>query len=455
MQTARPDVTRCFIAFLIVAIVAGWISVVDGGGRRDAERMALARKLALKGVELRDVDPGNALGFGAVAVHLHADDQTRGALADTLANDGRIDINDVSRSDKVAMASDGSFVLALPSMEKVHRWQLRHVSDQEGKVALEAVPLDFGGSVDAMAMSADGGTVMTTRHYEDVTLWDLGDRSRPAKVASVPFGEAVDEIAMAPDGKTALLAYNGLKGPDDVVVVEVWDLRRKAHPARRSTLRVPGHYLYGMAVSADGKTAVAVRSEDAGGIVWDLTDPARPLTVAELDHKDHHEESVALSHDGRRVVLGTSGSGVDVWDLGDRTKPVHTATMDDDFHDVYAVAVAGDGGVVLAADSKGRATLWDLSQPSKPVKLAALKTEGPDTRTVALSDDGRTAVVGSSVRGPRVWDLSKVDQDPLESACRQGSIGITHGLWEPHTAGQDSEHVAGEDIDPCEDAFTP
>ncbi|MEU8379617.1 WD40 repeat domain-containing protein [Streptosporangium sp. NPDC048865] len=447
MQIVHTDPTQRFIAFLLVVIVAGWISVVEVGGRRDAERVALARKLALKAVELREVDAGNALGLGAAAVHLHADDQTRGALADTLADGGRIDLNDVSRSDKVAMTSDGSFVLALPALEKVHRWNLRH-----GMSQASAAALDFGGSVDTMAMSADGGTVMTTRHYDDMTVWDLGNRSRPAKVASVPLGESVDEVTMTPDGKTALVAYSGLD-ESDVVTVEVWDLRRKAHPARRSTLKVPGR-LDDMAVSSDGKTAVALQNEGAGGIVWDLTDLAHPSTVAELDHKDHSEESVALSHDGRRAVFGTGG-GVDVWDLGDRTKPVHRATMGYDFHDVFAVALARDGDLVLAADFQGRAALWDLSQPSRPVRLAALKTGGPGTEAVALSDDGRTAVVGSAVRGPRVWDLSAVDQDPLRSACRQGGVGISHDFRERHLDGQDSEHAAYEDIEPCEGVLAP
>ncbi|WP_440083187.1 WD40 repeat domain-containing protein [Streptosporangium sp. LJ11] len=168
------------------------------------------------------------------------------------------------------------------------------------------------------------------------------------------------QITMTPDGKTALVAYNGLDEPE-AVVVEVWDLRRKAHPARRSTLKVPGSHLYGLSVSADGKTAVAVRNDDTGAIVWDLTDPAHPATVAELDHKDHAERTAALSHDGRRVVLGTSKGGVDVWDLGDRTKPVHRATMDDDFRDVYAVALARNGDLVLAADFQGRATLGPVT----------------------------------------------------------------------------------------------
>ncbi|MET9241868.1 WD40 repeat domain-containing protein [Nonomuraea sp. NPDC003709] len=401
--------------------------------------MALAQRLALKGVELREVDAGDARLLGAAAVRLHADAQTVEALANTLANEGLADLTDVSRSDDVAIASDGSFVLARPLDEKVHRWDLREerpdVSVPDFKVS----------SVDQMAMSADGRAVVTAEDFDGVTLWDLGERKRPRKVVFLPLGESFDEIVLSRDGTTALIAYDDLSDDLNIVIVEVWDFRRLSHPARRSTLKVPGDFLYNIAISADGKTAVVVGGE--GFLVWDLTDLAHP---AELYADDQGEESVALSPDGRRAVFGT-GNAAEVWDLSDRTKPVRVATMGGEFHDVFAVAMARKGDLVLTADYRGRAILWDLSEPSRPVRLAALKTGVRAVHAVALSDDGRTAVMGSAWSGPRVWDLSHVGQDPLKSVCRRGEYVIPREFWDRYTDGQGSAYADGDgDFRPCD-----
>ncbi len=433
MHLPHADRTRWFLALLVVLAVSAWGTAVGAGERRDVERVALARKLALKGAELREVDARDARWLGAAAVRLHADAQTREALADTLANDGLLDLNDVTRADEVAMTSDGSFVLALPVDEKVHWWELPR-EHTEMDVLDEDVLDRKGSEVDKMAMSADGATVLTAEHYEGLTVWDLDDRAHPRKTAFLSRAEFFDEIALSGDGTTALVAYEDLDG---VVIAEVWDFRRRSHPARRSTLKVASDYLYGMAISADGKTAAAAR--DKGALVWDLTDPAHPV---ELHANDQGEESVALSPDGRRAVFGT-GNGADVWDLSDRTKPVRVATMGGDFHDVFAVAMARKGELALTADYDGRAVLWDLSEPSRPVRLAGLKTGGRAVHAVALSDDGRTAVMGSPWGGPRIWDLSGVDRDPLGSFCRDGGA-IPGEFWERYTDGQGSAYADGD-----------
>ncbi|MEV4011424.1 WD40 repeat domain-containing protein [Nonomuraea angiospora] len=446
MHLPHADRTRWFLAVLLVLAVSAWGIAVEAGERHDVERVALARKLALKGAELRELDAGDAVWLGAAAVRLHADAQTRDALADTLANDGLLDLNDVSRADEVAMTSDGSLVLALPIHQKAHWWELPREHTEMN--VLDAGVLDLKGSaVDEMAMSADGATIVTADDYEGLTVWDLDDRAHSRKVAFLSRVESFDEIVLSGDGTTALVAYDDMREDLDAVTVEVWDLRRRSHPARRSTLKVPSDFLYGMAISADGKTAVAVRGHEGGWLVWDLTDPAHPV---ELHVNDQGEESVALSPDGRRAVFGT-GRGADVWDLSDRTKPVRVATMGGDFHDVFAVAMARKGELALTADYHGRAVLWDLSDPSRPVRLAGLKTGGRAVHAVALSDDGRTAVMGSPWGGPRIWDLSRVDRDPLRSFCRREDDAILGEFWERYTDGQGSAYVDGDgDFQPCD-----
>ncbi|MFI6321676.1 WD40 repeat domain-containing protein [Nonomuraea sp. NPDC050556] len=387
------------------------------------------------------MDPDEAGWLGAAAVRLHADAQTRGALADTLANGGLVDFHQVSRSDEVAIAADGSFILALPYLGKVRRWDVRQERTEEKTLDFKSSSLDFkSSSIDRMAMSADGRTVVTADDFDGFTLWDLDERSRPRKLAFLPSVGSFEQIVLSPDGTTALVSYDDIDDDLDVVNVEIWDFRRKSHPALRSTLKVPGDYLSDLALSADGKTAVAVRGDGAGWLVWDLTDPAHP---AERQGNDRQMESVALSPDGRRAVFGTR-KGAEVWDLGDHARLARVGTMGGEFHDVFAVALARKGDLALIADYRGRAVLWDLTEPSRPVRLAALRTGVGVVEAVALSDDGRTAVMGSPRSGPRVWDLSQVDRDPLASFCRQAGDVIAEEYWDQYAEGNGSAYADGD-----------
>ncbi|MEV0588711.1 WD40 repeat domain-containing protein [Nonomuraea sp. NPDC050310] len=410
MQSQRADQTRWFRALVVVLTLAALGSMVEGQARQNAERVAAARTLALKGAELREVDAVAARRLGAAAVSLHDDDQTRTALADTLANEGLTDLVEASRSDDVAMTTDGSFLLGRSGSGTVRRWYLPRGRGEPGA-------LDFGGSVDELAMSADGEIVLTAESYEGVGVWRLGERTRPVKAAFLPVEEYFGPLVLSGDGRTALVSY-GLDEPE-AVAVEVWDLRSVSEPVRRATLKIRGPHLYDLALSADGRTAVAVRGGEPGAVVWDLTDQARPVAVGELRTEGHGEESVALSPDGRRALLGIgSGGGADVWDLTDRAKPVRLASLGGEFRDVFAVALARAGELALIADARGRAVLWDLTTPSHPVRLATLRTGGRSAEAVAMSEDGRTAALGSPMAGPRVWDLSQVEPDPLDVVCR-------------------------------------
>ncbi|MFF4616288.1 hypothetical protein [Nonomuraea jabiensis] len=53
MHLPHADRTRWFLALLLVLAVSAWGIAVEAGERRDVERVALARKLTIKGAELR------------------------------------------------------------------------------------------------------------------------------------------------------------------------------------------------------------------------------------------------------------------------------------------------------------------------------------------------------------------------------------------------------------------
>ena len=103
--------------------------------------------------------------------------------------------------------------------------------------------------------------------------------------------------------------------------------------------------MLGVAVSADGRTAVSGGGQFGGTVrVWDLTGTAEPRVLTDYTGP---QGGVAVSADGRTAVSGGGyNHTVWVWDLTGTAEPRvltgHTGP-------VRAVAVSADGGPRSAA----------------------------------------------------------------------------------------------------------
>ncbi|MFJ4654597.1 WD40 repeat domain-containing protein [Nocardia sp. NPDC088792] len=114
------------------------------------------------------------------------------------------------------------------------------------------------------------------------------------------------------DGKVAVVLTSKL---------DVWDSSRDGSPALLGSVpatRASG--LYGLAVSADHRTAVA--GVDSGTVaLWDISDPARISQPSVLPATRGAVSSVGISADNKYLAAGGSDSTVQLWDLSDRTHP--------------------------------------------------------------------------------------------------------------------------------------
>ncbi len=256
----------------------------------------------------------------------------------------------------------------------------------------------------SIAAAKDGSRVVTASGDGSLKVWEKG---RVARTFRCP-GAAPERVALTSDGRLAVASRGpdasvdgeGANGRDDTLAF--FDLDRGIAIAPVTTYS--GH-VEAVAVSAEALVAFSVGSEV---IRWDLPAASREILSAEAsDPKSRtgpRVTAVAVSPDGARFVAGTPAGTLEMratkrgGKLGSAPK-AHAG-------EVRSVAFAPDGKSVLSTGSDGTVQLhvpganpgarWDRKWSVRPV---AEGDEGTvDLLDASLSADGeRVLVVGRKV----------------------------------------------------------
>ncbi len=193
--------------------------------------------------------------------------------------------------------------------------------------------------------------------------------------------EGVYGVAVTADGRTAVSG-----GGDSTV--RVWDLT-----GGRCTI-LEGHTgtVLTVAVTADGRTAVS-GSGDNTVRVWDLI--GGRCTV--LEGHTGKVISVAVTADGRRAVSGAEDNTVRVWDVANG----RCIALEGYREWVRSVAVTADGWSVVSELDDHTVRVRDMASR----RCTRLEGHTDWVRRVAMTADGRSAVSGSDDKTVLVWDL--------------------------------------------------
>jgi WD40 repeat protein len=222
------------------------------------------------------------------------------------------------------------------------------------------------------AFSADGKTLVTASADGVLRVIDVADPAKPLCLSDpVEVKASARSVAISPDARTLAV---GAGGPS---AVTLWDLGDRKHPARLADpLAAPGLVATSVAFDADG-TALAVGSKDRTVRLVNLTDRTRPswlgepLTAAEGDITD-----VAFSPDGGTLAAAGENGDVRLWDVSDGAEPAALGTLTANGEGaLYTVAFDPDApgaGRLAAAGASTSIRQWDLDPDAAVTRVCSL-----------------------------------------------------------------------------------
>jgi WD40 repeat protein/serine/threonine protein kinase len=350
----------------------------------------------------------------------------------TGARDGRVrlwDVADGTERPGVRLSNEDNeiFCAALSPDEAVLAW-----GGRDGKVWLRGTaegqaPVmlgEHGGMVWDVAFSPDGAALASAGLEGKVKLWDTAARGgRPLHTFDavkggawcVAFGRTGKTLAMGDHyGYVTFLdpatgawlgrvrgqfwTIRGLAyGPGDLLAAASWDYNVKlfdaATRADRTPGRGPGGYLFGAAVSADGRT-VATACADGAVHLWD-TVSGEGATILRCGVGAF---AVAISPDGRLVAAVAGEGTVRVWDAVARQEVQRLQTSPSPM----GVAFSPDGKSLVSCGTDGVVWMWDTT---------TWKVLPPPERyafplwSVTFSPDGKMLAAGAGQGAVVFWDV--------------------------------------------------
>jgi WD40 repeat protein/class 3 adenylate cyclase len=347
--------------FLIAALVAGGLALVQRGQAQEEARLASARGLAAAAVANLDVDPERSILLALEAVD-------------------------------VTWEADRTVV---PEAEEA-----LHRALKTSRVVL-SVPQGGG-----LAVSPDGTQFATTGQDGTAMLWDV-ETGEPLLTLRGHEGPVLG-IAFSPDGRQ--LATTGSDR-----TARLWDART----GRRIDVLL-GHRkaVFGAAFSPDG-SRLATLSADATVRIWGVRSGSEEMVLegsAGEPFTAFRPVPPAFSPDGSRLAAGGWGKAATIWDLDtgeiDMVLPGHT-------WEVTGVAFSPDGGQIVTVTYEGVARTWNARSGKQ---LTTFSGHTGELYSVAYSADGSRIATAGSDATARVWDAT-TGEHLMTLAGHTNSIG--------------------------------
>jgi WD40 repeat protein/transcriptional regulator with XRE-family HTH domain len=363
-----------------------------------------------------------ALAGYALAVRSDAEDARDLALSRQLAEAAnRVRATDPSFGAQLAVLAD------------------RTASTVESRSALldaAALPLarrlDGPGGIASVAASGDSRLVAAVGADGGLRLWrsEPGDpaTSVPRRVATVAAAYAAKDdpalyaVAVSSDGGTVVTGGRG-------GAIRLWDATDPAGPVAGQRLDTKGLTTYGLAIGPAGLLVAALAGPDpsapTSGVevgrlaVWQLDGAAATPVAGPLDGffaVDGNALCVALDRTGGVVAVGTSSGAVQRFSIEEGTVARAGRTLAEATGDIVSVAFAPDGRTLAAASKDRRVHLWTLSGPggdpvpADPADPATghrtLEAAQSWVNAVAFSPDGAMLAAGGSDSRLRLYDTA-------------------------------------------------
>jgi len=282
----------------------------------------------------------------------------------------------------IAVTPDGGRVVSASDDHTLRCWDL-----QTGQTT--RVLRGHTGAVTAVAVTPDGNYAVSTSDDKTLRIWDLQTGQSRALTGHT---DDVDSVAMLPGGRRFV------SGSHDGEL-RIWDFETG------QAVGVLGPHTHAMvfdalAATPDGRRVITGLT-DGTLRVWNL---GTGQTVSVLNGHTALVDCVALTPDGHRAISGSWDFTLRVWDLKAyqtlRTLKGHTGAITD-------VAVIATGNRAISASYDQTLRVWDLETG----QTVLMFTENSSKfRSVAVTPNGRYAISGSTDGALRIWDLDTAGQ---------------------------------------------
>lgn len=265
--------------------------------------------------------------------------------------------------------------------------------------------------INSIAFSPDG-VKLAIGGVHKVSVWDITSE----QLLSLHEIEEYPTVAFTPDGSLLVISYQ----LDDRKAF-FWDINKGlvqelGDDISYSAYTIPEITFDGTWVVVSGERWIASTGDVEDWLaIWEAATGKERFSMP----KSHHFGKIALSPDGRQLVLGgVNGNPSELWDIASGEKQELTGLVDD--VDLWTFSV--DGKLLASAsvwntrsgemDSKIR-----LVNPSDGKALRTLQLPHPEDIVFALafSPDGRFLAVYSMFDGVQLWGIPKTDDSVIAS----------------------------------------
>ena len=308
----------------------------------------------------------------------------------------------------VALSADGKTVLTGSSDKTARLWKVAAVRPQ----------LQHESDVVSVVLSANGQTALTGEANGAARLW----QTATGKPIGLPL-QYQRVQGLSADGTKALTSsiatghlWNAATGtPLDTKL----DFKDKFDP-RLDPVRAG-------VLSADATMAVTVRWRTQFVQAWDASG-GKPLGSLQLVRGEvdppfwmewrRGATDIALSADGKIGLVGGPGMSTRLWE------PATGKVIGRPIESVTAVAMSADGKVAFTGTHEKTAQLWEAAT-GNPIGQPMLHQGG--VTAIALSSDGAKALSGSTDKMARLWDGRTGNQigQPLKHLEPVASVALS------------------------------
>ncbi|MEH2054063.1 serine/threonine-protein kinase [Nostoc sp.] len=256
-------------------------------------------------------------------------------------------------------------------------------------------------SVNALAISPDGHTLVSASDDKNIKLWDLNTQKVLASLSG--HSQAVKSVTFNPNG-------NILATASDDKTIKLWQVETLKEI---STLLGHSHAVKSVAFSPDGQI-LASGSWDKTIKLWDVNTGREICTIAGHQLKVN---SVAFSPQGQLLASASYDRTIRLWQIPVlessqkelQNRPCYSllGTLSGHAWAVLTVAFSPDGQILATGSDDNTIKLWEVNTGQL---ISTLVGHSWSVVAVAFTADGETLLSASCDKTVKLWRVSTAEE---------------------------------------------